>query len=135
MKTHDQKRKILNALLIATSLIGYLEWGDDQSTYIFQAEWDILMKLGSQPREVLHPLIVLPLVGQILLAITLFQKHPSSLFTYLGRAGLGVLLIFIGVIGVAAKHWEVALSTLPFLLVLIIASVYSLRYKKSEKLT
>lgn len=135
MKTHDQKRKILNALLIATSLIGYLEWGDDQSTYIFQAEWDILMKLGSQPREVLHPLIVLPLVGQILLAITLFQKHPSSLFTYLGRAGLGVLLIFIGVIGVAAKHWDVALSALPFMLVLIIASVYSLRYKKSEKLT
>ena len=38
------KPKILNALLIVTSLLGYLEWSGDSHTFLFQAEAEILYK-------------------------------------------------------------------------------------------
>ncbi len=40
------KSKILNFLLLITSLIGYLEWGNGQHTFLFQAEVDIIAKFG-----------------------------------------------------------------------------------------
>lgn len=69
------KPKILNALLIVTSLLGYLEWSGDSYTFLFQAEAEILHKLFTNPSSVVHPFILLPLIGQILLLITLFQNH------------------------------------------------------------
>lgn len=72
------KAKILNLLLILTSLIGYLEWGKDASVFFFQAEAQILSKLFTDTQSVLHPLILLPLAGQLLLLITLFQKNKRT---------------------------------------------------------
>ena len=42
------KAKLLNIGLILTSLIGYLEWGTDQSMFLFQGEWDVLTKLFTE---------------------------------------------------------------------------------------
>ena len=78
------KSKILNLTLILTSLIGYLEWGQDMSMFLFQGELDVISKLFTDPLSVLHPFTLLPLLGQILLLITLFQKNPSKVLTYVG---------------------------------------------------
>jgi hypothetical protein len=39
------KQRILNLLLIVTSLFGYLEWGADNRMFLFQGELEVLTKL------------------------------------------------------------------------------------------
>jgi hypothetical protein len=109
------KSKVINLLLLFTSLIGYLEWGKGNSSFLFQAEWDILKKMFSSPSEYLHPFILIPFFGQLLLIISLFQKQPSRLVTFLGIACIGLLLLFMLLVGVLSKNVWIILSTLPFL--------------------
>ncbi|HRJ28278.1 MAG TPA: hypothetical protein PLV21_10670 [Cyclobacteriaceae bacterium] len=111
------KGKILNGLLILTSLFGYLEWGKDNSVFLFQAEAEVISKLFTDPASAAHPFTILPLVGQLLLFITLFQKRPVNVLTYTGMAGIGVLLVFMFVIGVISLNFRIVFSTIPFLIV------------------
>ncbi|MBK8874308.1 MAG: hypothetical protein KBH11_07760 [Bacteroidia bacterium] len=83
------KPRILNLLLLLTSLIGYLEWGGNNHSFLFEIELEIIIKLFSRPFDVIHPLIVIPLIGQILLLATIIQRSPSNVLTYSGLAGLG----------------------------------------------
>jgi hypothetical protein len=110
------KSKILNALLILTSLVGYLEWGKKKETFLFQAEAEILMKLFSNPESVIHPFTLLPMFGQILLLITLFQKSPGKILTYIAMACIGLLLVFMFVIGMISLNVKILISTIPFLI-------------------
>lgn len=68
------KVKVLISLLIFTSLFGYLEWGSDQHTFLCETERQVLGKLFSDPKFVAYPFIFIPLLGQIVLLIALFQK-------------------------------------------------------------
>ena len=49
------KSKLLNALLIVTSLFGYMEWGGGNHLFLFQAEGQVLAKMFTDPMSVLHP--------------------------------------------------------------------------------
>jgi hypothetical protein len=108
------KSKILNLLLVFSSLLGYLEWGTDNHSFLFQAESEIISKLFSDPGSAIHPLTILPLIGQLLLLFTLVQKTPSRRLTYWGMAGLGILLLVVLLVGILGRNYNVALSTLPF---------------------
>ena len=127
------KSKLLNAGLVLTSLLGYLEWGSDNSMYLFQMERDILSKLFSDPASMIHPLIVLPILGQILLIITLFQKQPKKLLTYLGIGGIGLLLFLMLFIGLLEMNARIVLSTLPFLSISIVTLQYHYRTREALK--
>ena len=118
------KSKLLNILLIVTSLFGYLEWGGDNHSFLFQAEGEVLAKLFTDPVSVLHPFTLLPIIGQVLLLITLFQKQPSRLLTYAGIAGLGILMSFIFLVGVLSLNFKIILTALPFLVVAIVTIRY-----------
>lgn len=109
------KSKILNFLLVLSSLAGYLEWGKDNKMFLFQAEAEIVSKLTNDPLSVLHPFTVLPFVGQILLLITLFQKKPGRILTYVGIGGIGILLALMFVIGLISLNVKILASTIPFL--------------------
>lgn len=114
------KSKILNLLLIITSLLGYLEWSGDSHIFLFKAETEIFSKLFTNPISVLHPFILLPLIGQVLLLITLFQKLPSKILTYSSIVGLGLLLGFMFIIGIISLNFKIIISTIPFLIVAIL---------------
>jgi hypothetical protein len=124
------KRKVLNFLLIITSLLGYLEWGGDNHSFLFQAEGEILSKLFTDPASVSHPLILLPFAGQILLFITLFQKKPGKLLTFLGMGGLMTILGFLFVMGLFVLNFKIVVSTIPFL----ISSILTIVYYRKEKM-
>lgn len=111
------KSKILNLGLILTSLFGYLEWGSGNHVFLFQAEWELLGKLFTNPASVVHPFTVLPLAGQLMLVFTLFQRTPGKGLTLTGLACISILLVFMFIVGVMALSWKIVLSTLPFLLV------------------
>ncbi len=97
--------------------MGYLEWSGDSHTFLFQAEAEIVYKLFTNPTSVIHPFILLPLTGQILLLITLFQKSPAKILTYISIMGLGILLGFMFIIGLISLNFKILLSTIPFLIV------------------
>ena len=107
--------KILILSLILTSLLGYLEWGTDQQMFLLQGEADILVKLFRDPASVLHPFILLPLFGQVLLLIALFQNPPRKWLIYTGMSFIGLLLLLILVVGLLAGNVKTILSALPFL--------------------
>jgi len=122
------KQKLLNVSVIITSLLGYLEWGQDNKMFLFQMESEIFTKLISAPSSVLHPFILLPLFGQLLLVITLFQSRPGKWLTYAGIGCLSLLLGFMFIIGVIDFQYKILLSTLPF----IIVAIFSMRNIRSQ---
>lgn len=128
------KIKILNALLIVTSLIGYLEWGTDNHSFLFQGEYEVLTNLFTHPESAAHPFTLFPLFGQILLFITLFQRKPSSTLTYIGIVCLGLLLGFMFFIGLLGWKIKILCSTLPFLIVAIL-DIRALRSQKNKNET
>lgn len=105
--------KIRNAGLIVTSLWGYLSWGGGNNAFLWEAEWIVVTKLLSDPVAVLHPMTLVPMTGQLLLVVTLFQAEPNRRLTYVGIACLGMLLGLMLVVGLLGDR-QVALSTLPF---------------------
>ena len=109
------KKKLLNLFLILSSLFGFLEWGSDRHMFLYQAEGEVLTKLFTDPMSVIHPLTLFPLVGQLILLITLFQQRVSSLLTYLSIAGLGILLTLMLFVGIISLNYKIILSTLPFI--------------------
>jgi hypothetical protein len=114
------KSKILNFLLIITSLLGYLEWSGNSHTFLFQAEAEIFSKVFSDPVSVIHPFTILPLIGQLLLMATLFQKTPGKKLTYFGIGSLGLLLGFMFLIGALSLNYKIISSTIPFICVSIL---------------
>ena len=123
------RSKILNSLLLITSLFGYLEWGGNKHSFLFQAEAEVFSKLFSNPASVLHPFTVLPMVGQLMLVATLLQKTPGKTLTYISIGSLGVLLGFMFVIGLLSLNYKITISTIPFIVVSIIAIRH---YRKIE---
>lgn len=115
------KSKILNSLIILTSLFAYLEWGGNRHSFIFQVESEILTKLVTDTFAILHPFILIPLFGQLLALVTLFQKKPSKTLTYISIASIGLLLVFLFLIGLISFNYKILLSTIPFLVVSVLA--------------
>lgn len=118
--------KILIVLLILTSLMGYLEWSGNNHIFLLQAEADIIKKLVSQPTSVLHPLILAPMAGQILLLATAFQKQPSKILILIGIGSLCLLFSFMLLIGLMSLNFKILISTIPFL-VLALLTINQLR--------
>ncbi|MCB0697431.1 MAG: hypothetical protein KDC07_08705 [Chitinophagaceae bacterium] len=118
------KGRMLNLFLILTSLIGYMEWGKDSSVFLFTAEWEVITKLFTNTKSAVHPFTVIPMLGQLLLLFTLFQKQPGKVLTYIGLGCIGLLLLFIFLIGLMSLNVRVLLSTIPFVALGIYTIVY-----------
>ncbi|MBK7761951.1 MAG: hypothetical protein IPI46_01080 [Bacteroidetes bacterium] len=127
------KAKILNLLLIITSLFGYLAWGNNQHTFLFEAEAEIFSKLFSNPLSVIHPFIILPIIGQLLLGITLFQKISSTRLTYIGMACLGILLTLIFIIGILSSNMMIVASSIPFLMIAVFTIFYLRKLARNKR--
>lgn len=123
------KTKILNFLLIITSLCGYLEWSGNNHIFLINAEADIISKLFTNPISVVHPFTILPIIGQLLLLITLFQKYPSKILTFISIGGLGLLLGFMCLIGLISLKFKIIISTIPFIIVSVLTII---NYRKAK---
>lgn len=110
-------KKLLNLLLMISFHFGYLEWGQKNSMFIFQVEKDIFSKAVSDWKGIIHPFIIIPFAGIILLAITLFQSVPSRELTIAGLSCLSLLMLFIFLIGILGLNYKILLSSIPFLVI------------------
>jgi hypothetical protein len=124
------KSKILNFLLILFSLFGYLEWSGNQHIFLFEAEIEIFSKFFINPKSVIHPFIILPIIAQFLLLITLFQKTPSKKITYISIFGLGLLVYFLLFVGLISLNYKILISTIPFIVVSIVTTLHHRKFKE-----
>ena len=118
------KDKSLNILIIITSLFGYLEWSGNNHSFLFQAEAEVISRLFTDPLSVAHPFTILPLLGQLILIGTVFQKSPSKTLTFMSIGCLGILIGFMFVVGLISLNYRIIISTIPFLS----ASVITIRH-------
>jgi hypothetical protein len=109
------KGKLLNALLLISSFFGFLEWGQNHKMFLFQIEAEIFSKIFKDPLSAVHPFIILPLLGQACLFLTLVQKNPNRILTFMGIGGIGILLALLFLIGCLNMNLKILLSTIPFL--------------------
>lgn len=127
------KIKILILLIILSSFFGYLEWGKDSKMFLIEGEIDIISKLFSNPGSVLHPFIILPLLGQALLIITLFQTKSGKTLSLLGISFIALLILLITFISVISLNYKMFLSTIPFIILSVMRiSLYKKDKKKAE---
>lgn len=107
-------KKLLICLLILTFHLGYLEWGKGNSSFIFQAEAQIFSKAKTGFQNALHPLILIPVIGIVLLLYTLFQPEPNRTLTLVGVVCLGLLMMILLFIGIIDANFKILLSTIPY---------------------
>lgn len=124
-------QRFLNALLILAFLIVYLEWGKNNSVFLFQVEYDILFSGTGKWKSFIHPLIFAPFVGQLLLLFTLFQKNPKSRLSTIAILLMGLLVFFIFAIGLFTKNGKIIVFSLPYVLLTIIY-FYKFRSRASQ---
>lgn len=122
------KSKILIFLTLIASFFGYLEWGSTNHEFIFETEFHLLSNLFSNPKGVLHPFIILPFFGQLLLLIALFQKQPKRILVLIGIVGMGILYLFLFVVGLMSFKFNILMGATPFVIMGIITIRYF--YKK-----
>jgi hypothetical protein len=118
------KLKVLNFLLILTPLIAYLEWGQNNSAFLIEAELEVFKKIWTNPVDVLHPFILIPLAGQIILLISLFQKTPNKRLSYIGVACSSLLMVFLFLIGILGLNFKIIMSTIPSLIIILLSIYY-----------
>jgi len=123
------KSKFLLILLLLSSLLGYLEWGEGRHMFLFQVQGEVLRKLFTDPVSVLHPLIVLPLAGQILLLAAMLTRRSGRGLALGALAGLGILYAVLLLVGLMSHNLRIILSTLPFL---ILAVVVLLHFRRPQ---
>lgn len=110
-------KRLLNIGLLGLFLIGYLEWGTDKHTFIFQAEYELFSKIFESPLTFLHPFILVPLCGQILLLYIIIKDSTNARLMLIAVASLSIFMLFLLFIGLISQNFKIIASTLPFLIV------------------
>lgn len=113
--------KLLNILLITTSLVGYMQWGKGNSAFIYDVLHDLITNPETLSASLFHPIIFIPLIGIMFLLITLFQKKPSKILTFIGIGCVSLLLLLIFFIGLLSNQVKMVASALPFILLSFLA--------------
>lgn len=121
-------QRTINIALFFSFLFCYLEWGSGKSDFVFQMEYEVIAK-SLQGTNVLHPLIILPFLGQLILLFTIFQKTPGKKLTFIGIGLLAILVLMFLLVGILALNFRIIVSTFPF----IVTSVYCLIYYKRRR--
>lgn len=110
------KNKLLVFLIIITSLLGYLEWGGGNKAFLFEMEMEVISRLFSNPGSIIHPLTILPMIGQLMLIFSLWREPFYKKLAFWGLGLIAILLVFILVVGIISLNWKIVVSVIPFLI-------------------
>ncbi|MDI9257338.1 hypothetical protein [Flavobacterium sedimenticola] len=106
-------KKVILGLFLS-SFIGYLEWAK-QSEFIVQIEFDLLRKINQSPEAFLHPFILIPLLGQLILVFSLLIAKPKMSWVFIASTAIALLFLMLLLVGVLSWNPKMMLFTLPFL--------------------
>ncbi len=127
--TQTQLIRLVNAGLLVAFSVCYLEWGKDNAAFIFQVEYTIFSKESGLMQTLTHPVIMPGLIGQILLIVSMLKKTPGKIINLTGILLLGLIVLFLLLIGILAVNYKILLSTVPY--IILAAFYFYIRNKKS----
>lgn len=112
---HLQSR-VISLFIILSSLFPYLRWGmGSNSAFLFEIEWQILSHINTDASAFLHPMVLIPITGQLVILI-FGVIYPKTRMVYLGILCLFILIGFVMFIGFFSQNFKIILSCIPFLL-------------------
>ncbi|MBK9983713.1 MAG: hypothetical protein IPP15_22910 [Saprospiraceae bacterium] len=123
--------RLINTGLLLSFLVCYLEWGHDNSSFVFQVEYLVFFQKDHSANTFTHPLIIIPFLGQLLILFTIFQKKPGRRLTWIGLILLGILVLVILLVGLLSLNYKIILSTVPFILFSMLFIVKRQAYSKT----
>lgn len=115
-------------LLLAFSLC-YMEWGQGNSSFVFQTQYMLLSERDKLWSSLTHPLIITGLIGQLLLLYCAFKSTPNRTINTIGILILSPVVLLTLLAGALSGNIKMIASTLPFL---VLAVVYFLRFRKGN---
>lgn len=119
MLTPQFTRKMIIVLLILSFLCLYMEWGNNQHAYVFQAIQQLFSKQSRTTNTFTHPLIALPCVGILLLLFCLFAKNYPKWVFALSIGLLGVLVLIILLVGILSANGFMLISPISFIILVV----------------
>ena len=117
-------------LTVLASMLGYLQWGEDQHQFLFQTEAELFRKGWGNPGSVVHPFILLPLFGQLLLLVNAFIAKPRKGLIYLGIVLIGLLYGLLIIIAYLSSSILVKVAVFPYSIMAIVLWVLTKRHAR-----
>lgn len=129
------KTKLLNASILISTFIIFLQWGveDKLSYFLIEIEKEVLYQLLFETHNVLHPFILFPISAQLGLAYTLLQSKPSLWISYFGIGLISILVSIIFIGGLLTLNYKILLSSIPFYSFSFLQLKHFNALKKSKK--
>ncbi len=105
----------MNRIYSIAFLLGFFMchfvWGN-HSEFLLKMQYELLFK--SKDTSLLHPLIIAPAIGELVLLISLFK--PKKKLILFGMILLAMLVLFVFLAGIFGGQTKMIVSTLPFIL-------------------
>ncbi|QNR24589.1 hypothetical protein [Croceimicrobium hydrocarbonivorans] len=117
MKNEILKARFYPFGVLLSSLIAYLEWGGGQSAFLFEMEVQLFSDLFHQPEHFAHPLILLPLFGQMVLVYLITKPQAKRIGPLVAIISIGILLVFVLLGALLSWNPLMLISVLPFILI------------------
>lgn len=119
--------RLINIGLLLAFSICYLEWGGGNSSFIFQAEYELFSNRDKLLSSLTHPLILAGLIGQILLLYSAFKKEPNRMLNSIGILILSPVVLLALLAGALSLNFKMIAAALPFI---ILSVIYFWKYRK-----
>lgn len=119
--------RLINIGLLLAFSICYLEWGGGNSSFIFQAEYELFSNRDKLLSSLTHPLILAGLIGQILLLYSAFKKEPHRTLNSIGILILSPVVLLALLAGMLSLNFKMIAAALPFI---ILSVIYFWKYRK-----
>lgn len=120
--------RLINIGLILAFLSGYMEWGQGNSAFVFDAARAIFTEADNLIGSLTHPLIISGLAGLIILTYCAIRPDASRRLNTIGILILSPVVLLILLSGGLSGNLKSVASTLPFLG--LAAAYYIVRYKR-----
>ncbi|MBN8642712.1 MAG: hypothetical protein J0L86_12940 [Flavobacteriales bacterium] len=112
-------KRFINLGLLITFLFCYLEWPPNNSTFIFQGEYEIFTNTKNWVSNFTHPLILLGLIAQLILIYGVINRRINIKLNHLGVIILTPIVLLFFVVGLLSFNFKIMGSTLPFLALVV----------------
>ncbi len=100
--------------LFASFLFCYLEWPTDNHIFVYEIEFELLFDQKLEASDFIHPMLLLPLLGQLMAWVALLTPQPKKWMVFSGIAMMGLLVLMLVIVGVFGENWKIVLATVPF---------------------
>lgn len=124
------RNRIFAALTLISTFLVYFEWGGGNQAFLWEMELDLFQKATEDIAALGHPLIILPLMAQILLIVIIALPNARRSLPIVAVSLFGILAFIVLLGGVGGSNYKIIGFSLPFV---ILSSLWLFGRKKLEK--